>query len=266
MAKLTIGMACYNNFEQVWFTLQSLRMYQDLTDVELLVIDNYGDEVLKEFTANWLTNSRIPVRYIRWTEVQGPANAKNRVFEEATGEWVLCIDSHVLLDPGCIARFKDWIEQNGASKSLYHGPLLYDDLFTKADAMNDAWHGSSWGTWRNAQVKPEDAPYNIPMHGMGLFSCRKDSWLGFNPTFRGFGAEEGYIHTKFRQAGEEVILLPFLQWAHFFQTRGGKVTAPYTPLLNDKIRNYKIGFLELGLDFQPLYSTFGQSSVDSVVI
>jgi glycosyltransferase involved in cell wall biosynthesis len=267
MPILTIGMACYKNFEQVWFTVQALRLYQDLTDVEVLLIDNYGqDNSIKDFTANWLANSRIPVRYVSWTEVQGPANAKNRVFEEAAGEWVMCIDSHVLLDPGSVLKFKDWINVNNDSRNLYHGPLLYDDLATRADAMSDTWHGSSWGVWRNSQVKPTDEPYTIPMHGMGLFACRKDAWLGFNPTFKGFGGEEGYIHTKYRQAGAEVILLPFLRWAHFFQTRGGVVTAPYTPYLHDKIRNYKIGFLELKLDLQPLYDAFGKESVDSCVI
>jgi glycosyltransferase involved in cell wall biosynthesis len=246
--KLTIGMASYNNFEQVWFTLQSLRMTQDLRDVELLVVDNYGDDRLRDFIADWMTNGVMPVRYVRWTDVQGPANAKQRVFHEATGDWVLVVDSHVMLMPGAIGQLKQWLSCNYGLPDLFHGPLLYDDLITVADAMNDEWRGGMWGTWRNAVTNPAMAPYEIPMHGMGLFCCRRDAWLGFNPEFRGFGGEEGYIHTKFRQAGRKVMLLPFLIWCHFFQTRGDQVTAPYTPLLADKIRNYRLGFAELGLD------------------
>src|SRR5690348_12228659 len=37
--ELTIGMATYNDFDGVYFTLQALRLYQDLEHVELLVID-----------------------------------------------------------------------------------------------------------------------------------------------------------------------------------------------------------------------------------
>lgn len=255
--KLTIGMASYNNFEQVWFTLQALRMYQDLTDVEIIVIDNYGDDVLRDFIHDWMTNGIMPVRYTRWTDVQGPANAKNRIFEEANSEWVLAIDSHVMLAAGVVLLLKNWIEINQNCCNLLHGPLLYDDLTTMADAMNDEWRGGMWGTWRNVKVNPDAAPYNIPMHGMGLFACRRDAWLGFNLGFKGFGGEEGYIHIKFRQAGREVILLPFLQWCHYFQTRKGVVTAPYAPLLADKIHNYRLGFKELGLNSDILDQQFG---------
>ena len=264
--KLTIGMASYKNFEQVWFTLQALRMYQDLDDVEILVIDNYGDDVMRDFIRDWMTTCTLPVRYVRWTDVQGPANAKNRIFEEANGDWVLSIDSHVLLAQGTLKKFKEWIDDNYDSKDLYHGPLLYDNLTSKADAMNDEWRGSSWGTWRQSQVTPDQEPYSIPMHGMGLFACRKDAWLGFNPKFRGFGGEEGYIHAKFRKENRDVILLPFLEWSHYFQTRGDKVTAPYTPLLKDKIYNYKLGSIELGLDFGALYKEFGKDAVDKTEV
>jgi hypothetical protein len=42
MVALTIGMATYNDFDGVYFTIQALRLYQDLADTELLVVDNFG--------------------------------------------------------------------------------------------------------------------------------------------------------------------------------------------------------------------------------
>ena len=42
MVALTIGMATYKDFGGVYFTLQALRLYQDVRDTEFLVIDNYG--------------------------------------------------------------------------------------------------------------------------------------------------------------------------------------------------------------------------------
>ena len=40
---LTIGMAVYDDWGGVYFTVEALRMYQNLSDVEILVIDNKGD-------------------------------------------------------------------------------------------------------------------------------------------------------------------------------------------------------------------------------
>lgn len=255
--KLTIGMASYNNFPEVWFTIQALRMYHDLTDTEILVIDNYGDDRIDQFIKAWCGSV---VRYVRYTERQGTAAAKNRVFQEAQGEWVICMDSHVMLAPGVVKRMRDWTIAHPGCSDLLHGPLLYDDLAATADAMNDEWRGNMWGTWRTQSVHSEADPYDIPMHGCGLMVCRRDAWLGFNTEFRGFGGEEGYLHTKFRQAGRRVVLLPWLRWLHHFHTVSGQCSAPYAPLLSDMIHNYEVGFAELGLDPAPIREHFGRKT------
>ena len=74
-----------------------------------------------------------------------------------------------------------------------------------------------YGRWDdNGQAQDPDAePFDIPMQGMGLFACRRAAWPGFNPGFRGFGGEEGYIHEKFRQAGGRTLCLPFMKPASF---------------------------------------------------
>ena len=94
MVALTIGMPTYNDFDGVYFTVQALRLYQDLDDTELLVVDNYGCEHTRDFVDGW-----AKVRYVLATDAVGTAAAKNRVFAEAQGEAVLCCDSHVLLAP-----------------------------------------------------------------------------------------------------------------------------------------------------------------------
>ena len=86
-----------------------------------------------------------------------------------------------------------------------------------------------------------------------LFSCRKDAWLSFNPRFRGFGGEEGYIHEKFRRAGRRCLCLPALRWMHRFSRPGG---VPYRLTVEDKLRNYLIGHAELGMDIAPVLRHF----------
>ena len=78
MAALTIGMATYNDFNGVYFTLQSLRLYQDLRDTELLVVDNYGCPETKRLVEGWVHGAR----YVLATEVRGTAAAKDRVFRD----------------------------------------------------------------------------------------------------------------------------------------------------------------------------------------
>lgn len=112
-----------------------------------------------------------------------------------------------------------------------------------------------WGIWATDERgrDPDSAPFEIPMQGLGCFACRKDSWLGFNPHFRGFGGEEGYIHEKFRKAGKKTVCLPFLRWIHRFGRPNG---ASYPLNIGDRVLNYMIGHMELGMDTKPICEHF----------
>jgi hypothetical protein len=250
MVALTIGMPTYNDFDGVYFTMQALRHYQDLEDTELLVVDNYGCEHTKAYVEGW-----AGARYILATDAVGTAAAKNRVFAEAKGEAVLCCDSHVMFLPGVIARLKAYYQEHPHTRDLLQGPLVADDLQTISTHFDPVWIDEIWGFWATDPrgLDPDGEPFDIPMQGMGAFSCRKEAWLGFNPAFRGFGGEEGYIHEKFRQAGARTLCLPWLRWVHRFGRPAG---VPYPALLHDKVKNYIIGFTELGLDLEPVREHF----------
>jgi len=99
---------------------------------------------------------------------------------------------------------------------------------------------------------PNGQPFDIPGQGLGLFSCRRDAWLGFVDA-PGFGGEEMVIHEKFRMAGRRVVCLPFLQWNHRF-TKNKKVRYPL--LVERKVGKYVLGFNELGMDLEPVYKHF----------
>jgi Sec-independent protein translocase protein TatA len=250
---LTIGMATYNDFNGVYFTLQALRLYQDLQDTELLVVDNYGCPATKELVEGWVHGAR----YVPATEVRGTAAAKDRVFREAHGEAVLCCDSHVLLAPGAIRRLKEYYREHPECPDLLQGPVVYDDLQTISTHFDPVWRAEMWGIWATDPrgQDPEGEPFEIPMQGLGVFSCRKGAWPGFNPMFRGFGGEEGYIHEKFRQAGGRCLCLPWLRWTHRFGRPAG-IEYPLT--VEEKLRNYVIGHAELGLDPTPVLAHFSE--------
>ncbi len=244
--KLTIGMATYDDYDGVYFSLQALRLYhrEILDEIEFLLIDNHPDggsaAALKS-----LENAVPNFRYVPYNTRRG-SSVKDFVFEEAVGEFILCMDCHVLVVPGALKRLVDYLDAHKATSDLLQGPLVYDDLTTISTHLGTEWRGGMYGCWAYDErgSDPEGEPFDIPMQGMGLFACRKAAWPGFNPRFRGFGGEEGYIHEKFRQHGGRTLCLPFLRWLHRFNRPNG---VPYPLNWEDRIRNYMIGFRELGL-------------------
>jgi glycosyltransferase involved in cell wall biosynthesis len=315
MAKLTIGMAHYDDFDGVYFSIQALRMYHDMSDIELIVVDNSPHTDAGK-TVSTFINDIAFAKYIAYDEVVGAANAKNRIFHEAQTDLVLCIDCHVMLPPGSIRRLINWYNFNPNNKDLLTGPLVYNNLHDIATHFDLSWRGDMWGIWSRAWscrcgrhfsisiplnlpadavvrdlmdystiytqcpdcgadypkisyvdhetyfhnigckqlgLNINDHPFEIPANGMGLFACRREAWLGFNQAFRGFGGEEGYIHIKYRQAGQRCLNLPFLPWVHRF-LRSNAVSYP----LNywDRVRNYVIGHQELRLSIDDIHENF----------
>jgi len=258
--KLTIGMPTYDDYDGVYFSIQAIRLYNPevVDDIEFIIVDNNPEgshsKALKHFS-----NSSPSIRYVAYSGRVGPANAKNRVFVEADTPYVLCIDSHVLFEAGTLKKLLDYYSQNPETKDLLQGPLLYDDMKSISTHYDPNWRGQCYGTWAtDERAKDKNAPpFMIEMCGCGVFSCRKDAWLGFNKNFEGFGAEEGYIQEKFRQAGHQALCLPFFRWMHRFGRPNG-IKYPLT--LWNKVRNYFIAFEELNMDVESIYSHFSQET------
>jgi hypothetical protein len=254
--KLTVGMATYDDFDGVYFTIQSLRLHHPevLDEIEIVVIDNHPSgraaPLLKQFEKD------IPnYRYVPFDDRGGSAVSKQRIFDEADGRYVLGLDCHVLLAPGALRRLLGYYDAHPDSADLLQGPMLFDNLRELATHWDHRWHGGMWGVWATDQraLDVDAPPFDIPMQGLGLFACRRDAWVGFHPAFDGFGGEEGYIHEKVRQAGHRTLCVPFLRWAHRFGRPDG---APYANRWEDRIRNYLIGFRELGLPATDMLAHF----------
>ena len=179
----------------------------------------------------------------------------NLVFREAQSEYVLCVDSHVLLAPGSISRLIAYLDEHPECRDLLQGPLVYDDLTRISTHFEPVWSAGMYGRWGTDERGSalDNDPFEIPMQGLGVFACRKESWVGFNPRFSGFGGEEGYLHEKFRQAGRRTLCLPFLRWTHRF---GRPLGTSYRNVWEDRIRNYYIGFQDLELDTAPMDEHF----------
>src|ERR1700682_3115278 len=88
--KITIGMATYDDYDGVYFTLQAIRRDhpQILDDTEFPVIDSQRDgpapQALKNLES-WISN----YRYVPKGDISGTA-IRDYVFQEACGEIVVC--------------------------------------------------------------------------------------------------------------------------------------------------------------------------------
>ncbi|WP_285540568.1 glycosyltransferase [Brucella sp. NBRC 12950] len=257
LRRLTIGMATYDDFDGVYFTLQALRMYHPETvdEVEYLIVDNNPDGVCGE-PIRQLEAKAPNLRYIPVRERSGTA-VRDYIMSEASSDYVLSLDCHVLLVPGAVSRLIKYFQMHPHTNDLLQGPLVWDELNRVATHMEPSWRAGFYGNWGEDErgLDPDGAPFEIPMHGLGLYACRRQAWPGYNKQFRGFGGEEGYIHEKFRQAGGQTLCLPFLRWLHRFQRPLG---VPYKISWEDRVRNYLHGLTELGLPAEDALEHFRQ--------
>jgi hypothetical protein len=244
---LTIGMATYDDFDGVFFSIQSLRIFHTLcnTDkVEFVVLDsNPTSEHGK--TCKGFVEGAVRGKYIPHEGVQSSFN-KYKIVDHATGKYVLIIDCHVLIESGGIDALISYFSNNPDCKDLIQGPLWYDDLKNISTHFDTVWRGDMYGIWATNKEKYDlGQPFEIPMQGMGLLAFERNAWKGINPNFKGFGGEEGYIAEKFRSWGGKNICLPQLKWNHRFGRPNG---VKYRLTLEDRVWNYFIGWLELTKD------------------
>lgn len=253
MHTLTIGMAVYDDYDGVYFTIQSLRMgeYKNLIH-EIIVIDNNPTSASGLATSKFVSSLGSIAKYVPYTETTSTA-IRTKLFDLATGDYVLVMDCHVLLDPCGATGMAKFLDEP-IRHDLFHGVLLYDTLTNAATEMSAEWRKKFYGVWKcRPNINITDDPFEIQMHGMGMFMSSKAGWLGFNPLFRGFGGEEGYIHEKYRLAGRKVICLPFVRWLHRFGRPNG---VPYRNKIEDRIFNYTVGWTEVGLDINAMIDHF----------
>ncbi|WP_165614978.1 glycosyltransferase [Yoonia tamlensis] len=265
--RLTIGMATYDDYDGVYFSLQAIRLYHPeiLDEVEFLVLDNNPTGACAPALKR-LENNIPNYRYIPATGIKGTA-VRDYIFYEAYGEYVLSMDCHVFFTPGSLKRLLDYYAANPDTDDLLQGPLLHDDLNTVATHFVPKWSSGMFGIWSESEndFDPDGTPFDIPSQGLGIFSCKKSAWPGFNPSFQGFGGEEGYIHQKFRNLGRRTLCLPFLQWMHRFERPYG---VAYRNVWEDRIRNYVLGFEEVGMPLDEMRAHFtelvNKRTVDAV--
>ncbi|MEW2404880.1 glycosyltransferase [Streptomyces griseoviridis] len=254
---LTVGMATYDDYDGVYFTVMSLLLYhpEAMRRCRLLLVDNHPSGPHAAAFAR-LARAVPGLRYVPYDRRVGTA-ARDRVFREADTEWVLCVDSHVQLHPGALDALLAHIDEDPDSGDLVQGPLVSEDADTVSTHWEPRWGQGMYGQWGSDPrgADPGAPAFEIGMQGLGVFACRTKAWPGLNPAFTGHGGEEGYLHEKFRRGGHSVRCLPALRWTHRFD---GPRPAPATRTWYQRLRNYLIAHDELGLPADEALAHFAE--------
>ena len=72
MRKLTIGMATHDDYDGLYFSLQSIRLHHPeiLDDIEFVIIDNNPNSAHGKSIRNLLKWIKEPVQYLPFTKFQ----------------------------------------------------------------------------------------------------------------------------------------------------------------------------------------------------
>jgi hypothetical protein len=193
--ELTIGMACHNDWDGTYFTLQALRLYHaDVLreyNVELLVVDNdpLGPEggYTRDLVTQWVDADCGPGKglaratYVGAPEVEGTAAPRDLVFRRASGRVVLCLDCHVLLYPGALSALMDYYDEPEHELDMAQGPLYMDDFIHHATHMDNVWRDQMLGTWAVAWHCQRCGTYLSPREVNGGLVVMDLGCLRYNP-------------------------------------------------------------------------------------
>ena len=254
---LTIGMAVYDDYNGVYFTIKALQLYHShiLDQVSILIVDNNPFSLQGIATAKFVEKLKnLDISYYPYTERHGTSAPRDQVIKQAQTPWVLVCDPHIFFEQGSLDYLLNFLKTEAKPEMLLSAALMSEDGKIGYVFYQPKWRGGLYGIW-GPTFSREELDHLEPMEivgaGLGVFVCHKDFWPGFHPLHKGFGGEELYIHEKYRRKGGVCIALPKLRYHHRFgyAFRG---STPYPDKYYYRARNYVLEFKELGWDIKEI--------------
>jgi len=122
---LTIGMAVYDDFHGVFFTVQSLRMHHDLSDCEIVVVDNGSTDDTAELIRQIGRSSDKSVRYVYESRL-GLHHARHAGVRAARGNLLVFTDDDATFD-------RKWLQ---AYANAFHS---YPEMVAAGGPVRPIW-------------------------------------------------------------------------------------------------------------------------------
>ena len=112
---VTIGIPVYNSFDYILDTMNSA-LAQTFPDIEFLIVDDCGNDGTMDVISNILMSHPRgkDIRIIRNNANQGVSYSRNRIIDEAKGDYLFFMDSDDTIEPNTILLLYDAINNNSA--------------------------------------------------------------------------------------------------------------------------------------------------------
>ena len=111
---LTIFRPAYNRAHTIGRTYDSL-CRQTCKDFEWLIIDDGSSDNTRELVEGWMTENKIPIRYI-YQENQGMHGAHNTAYKNIQTELNTCIDSDDWMPDDAVEKIVSFWKENGSER------------------------------------------------------------------------------------------------------------------------------------------------------
>lgn len=188
MNKVSIVIPCYNAGEFLAETMQSV-LAQTYADTEVVIVDDGSSDPI---TLQLLDQAEWPRTRIIHQVNAGPAAARNRAVQEATGTYILPLDADDTIEPEYVAKAVAVLDARPEVGVVY----------CKANKF-----GAEQGPWSLPDYALRELVIDNVIFVTALY--RKQDWLavgGYNERLR-HGVEDYEFWVKIVHLGREVVQL-----------------------------------------------------------
>lgn len=214
-------------------------------DFEIIVVDNSSSDGTREWVESLPGAGHLNVRYVRKTP-EGPAAARNLGIEHARGEFVLFVDSDVVLNPGWITdalaemRSDSHLACLGGAVVYAHAPARLNAFGGEISPIGLAWDMAEGQPIAEANT-PRDCLW-LNCSAMLARTAVLRELGGFDPVYF-YGYEDSDLGWRLNLAGHRVRVLPSLVVTHHVGTNTGasdpRIVFHYTKnRIRSLIKNY----------------------------
>lgn len=214
-------------------------------DFEIIVVDNSSTDGTREWVESLPGAGHLNVHYARKAP-EGPAAARNLGIEHARGEFVLFVDSDVVLNPGWIAGALTEMHAD-VNLACLGGAVVYAHAPARLNAFGGDISpiGLAWDTAEGQPIAEARAPRDCLWLNCSAMMARTDVLreLGaFDPEYF-YGYEDSDLGWRVNLAGYRVRVLPSLVVTHHVDPGTGasdpRIVFHYTKnRIRSLIKNY----------------------------
>lgn len=124
--KISIIIPVYNVAPYIEVCLESV-LYQTYQNIEILIIDDCGNDNSMSIVENIVNRNNCPIRIIHHPKNLGLSNARNTGIHNSTGDYLYFLDSDDFISKHCIDSFVQILNQFPEVDIIFGSSVFYPD-------------------------------------------------------------------------------------------------------------------------------------------